>query len=91
MQLRPGESAGVAFCILGAGFRAATLRGIITGLLVASRPVFPTQVFDEVSRAVGWILATGGALFGDTRSDELTAAVQALRSGARQTAGAGAG
>jgi hypothetical protein len=42
----------------GEGFRAAAVRGVVTGLTMLARPPYPHKVFATVDEAFGW-LATG--------------------------------
>ena len=41
----------------GEGFRAAAIRGVVTGLAIFSRTAFPHTVFAKVEAAVDWQLA----------------------------------
>lgn len=36
----------------GGGFRASLIRGIVTGLLLVSKPTFPHMVFESTERAL---------------------------------------
>lgn len=39
----------------GTGFRAAAVRGVVTGLSLVARQPYPHQVFDRVEPAVRWL------------------------------------
>ena|SRR5258706_8711818 len=41
----------------GDGFRAAAVRGVVTGLTLLARPPYPHKVFANVQQAVGWFSA----------------------------------
>ncbi len=43
----------------GNGFRAATVRSVVTGITVLSRPPFPHKIFATVADAVGFLAEPG--------------------------------
>ncbi|HEX6244130.1 MAG TPA: hypothetical protein VFZ61_24610 [Polyangiales bacterium] len=51
----------VAFVIEGSGFRAAMIRGVLSGIEFLRRSTYPTRYFAEVGRAAAWVASeTGG-------------------------------
>ena len=42
----------------GTGFRAAAVRGVVTGLTLLARQSFPHHVFGSVGEAAGWMTTT---------------------------------
>jgi hypothetical protein len=55
MKLPASATEGVAFCILGSGFGAATRRAVITGLQLVSRPPYPVRIFESLDSAGEWV------------------------------------
>jgi hypothetical protein len=45
----------VAFVIEGSGFRAAMIRGVLSGIEFLRRSTYPTRYFAEVGRAAAWV------------------------------------
>ncbi len=62
----------LCWVVEGSGFRAAAVRGALTGLRMFSRPTYPTNVASNMNAAVSWVLAkvTPGS---NRRADLLTA------------------
>jgi len=46
---------GVAYVVFGEGFQSAMLRGVITSLMLLSRPSHTTKVFGSIPEAVAWV------------------------------------
>jgi hypothetical protein len=57
MTTSPKELLAVAEVIEGSGFLAATVRSIATGLVLVTRPPFPTRIFAGVEPAAAWLAA----------------------------------
>ncbi len=41
----------------GSGFRAAAVRGVVTGMTLLAKQSFPHQVFDSTRSAIPWMIA----------------------------------
>jgi hypothetical protein len=67
---------GMAQVIEGAGFRAATMRAVLTGMGIVIKPKYPQKVFVTIDEA-GEFLASHGE--GRLSAFEIVRAVQALR------------
>lgn len=50
----------VAFVIEGSGFRAAMIRGVLSGIEFLRRSTYPTRYFAEVGRAAAWVASETG-------------------------------
>jgi hypothetical protein len=51
----------VAFVVEGSGFRAAMIRGVLSGIELLRRSTYPTRYFADVGRAAAWVASeTGG-------------------------------
>jgi hypothetical protein len=59
----------------GVGFRAAAVRGVVTGLTLIARQPYPHKAFPTVETASRWLAARETGL----SSDELTTAIDQLR------------
>ncbi len=73
---------GVAhFCVTheGTGFKAASVRAIVSGVTVLSRPIFPHAVHSSVSDASSWAAAQNRDVGGTTDARAIERALQALR------------
>lgn len=70
----------------GDGFRAAAIRGIVTGLALFSRTPFPHTVFSNVEAAVGWHMAHQGRDIPGLTPDLLLECVEQLRHAPRDDA-----
>ncbi len=63
----------------GHGFRAAAVRGIVTGLSMLARLPFPHNVFAAVPIAVEWQIAHLREIAPELRRDEMITAIETLR------------
>jgi hypothetical protein len=54
-----GKTRKSAVVYEGAGFRAAAVRSVVTGITVFSRPPFPHKIFATVADAVGFLAEPG--------------------------------
>jgi hypothetical protein len=64
----------------GGGFRASLIRGIVTGLLLVSKPTFAHMVFDSTERALAKHAETLGLAPSDALILRVANAVNELRS-----------
>ncbi|MFO0551497.1 MAG: hypothetical protein U0271_24120 [Polyangiaceae bacterium] len=46
---------GCASVIEGSGFVGATVRSVVSGLTLITRPPFPSRIFDSVTEAIHWL------------------------------------
>jgi hypothetical protein len=67
------------FCwfVEGSGFQAATVRAVITGLRLVSRPSYPTHVASDLEEAIRWILCALKG--GDDRIESAPLAAATIR------------
>src|SRR5205814_7203796 len=71
---------GVALVIEGTGFRPAAVRGLIAGVYLVSRVVYPRKIFSVVREAALWLTATASAgCPGAVDTATLEAAVEQVR------------
>lgn len=49
---------GCATVIEGSGFVAATVRSVVSGLTLVTRPPFPSRIFETVDQGVSWFVPT---------------------------------
>ncbi|MFW6066845.1 MAG: hypothetical protein ACOC97_00785 [Myxococcota bacterium] len=64
----------------GAGFKSASVRGVVTGLTLIARQAYPHKVFASVSEAALWLSSTAQSQgIQDLPSDGITTAVRTLR------------
>lgn len=82
LSTRRGRIAASAVVFEGAGFRAAAVRGVVTGLTLVAQQPFPHRVFAVVKDAAAWICGAGPAEW-TGQAPRLDGAVAALRSPSR--------
>lgn len=65
----------------GSGFRAAAIRGVVTGMAMLARPSFPHRVFPDTRSSARWLLEALGQAAPELTldPDELLDAVNDLR------------
>jgi hypothetical protein len=70
---------GLCWVVEGTGFRAAMVRGVLTGLQALSRDPYPTCIERDMSSALIWVLARVTPK--QSRIDDIGAALHAIRDG----------
>jgi hypothetical protein len=65
----------------GSGFRAAAVRGVVTGLTMLARMPYPHKVFAASREAAGWMRGDDDPSVGGLDSRELLSALADLRGG----------
>lgn len=72
------QQAALATVIEGAGFFAATVRGVATGVALLARTSFPQRVFEHTDEAALWVASKLDDL-GASQAPTLVAAIASLR------------
>ena len=63
----------------GSGFRAAAIRGVVTGLTMLARPPYPHKVFSTLDSAALWLASGLRAAGIDCDAEDLSTAVRDVR------------
>jgi hypothetical protein len=69
------------FCVTheGSGFKAASVRAIVSGVHALSRPAFPHAVHDTIANAAQWAAAQNQSLGAPSNAAAIEQALQTLR------------
>lgn len=65
LQRYEAYTRALAYVVLAGGFRGATARAIVSGLLMLSRPKYPNKVFSEIPQAIHWLYDPSGKATGN--------------------------
>ena len=73
------ELAGSALVYEGEGFRAAAVRGVVTGIALLVRRPFPHRIFESASSGAAWLVGELAKAGITTTADELVRGVERVR------------